>query len=209
MVRRVLAVMALVLLAGCATNRAEVSVNVLPPGNTQTPAPSNGKKVYISAVDSRVFQIKPSSFDIPSLKYDEIDDTSITARAIARKRNNYNMAIGDVLLPEGHTVSELVGDAVASAYRQAGYEVVSTRAAPDVREVKVNIIEFWSWYTAEGVLDKVLRNKSLLQIKTAGAPELSLKTLVREKVKVATDNDWKHITEAGLEAITQETLKQL
>ena len=207
MVRRILAVAALVLLAGCATNRAEV--DVLRPGDTQTPAPSNGKKVYISAVDDRVFQIKPSSSDIPSLKYDEIDDKSITERAIARKRNNFNMAIGDVLLPEGRTVSELVGNAVATAYRQAGYEVVSSPDARDVSEVKVNIIEFWSWYSAEGVLDKVLRNKSLLQIKAPGTPVQTVKTLVSENVKVATDTDWKTITESGLEAITQETLKQL
>ncbi|WP_307987779.1 flagellar biosynthesis protein, partial [uncultured Pseudomonas sp.] len=181
----------------------------LRPGDTQTPAPSNGKKVYISAVDDRVFQIKPSSSDIPSLKYDEIDDKSITERAIARKRNNFNMAIGDVLLPEGRTVSELVGNAVATAYRQAGYEVVSSPGARDVSEVKVNIIEFWSWYSAEGVLDKVLRNKSLLQIKAPGTPVQTVKTLVSENVKVATDTDWKTITESGLEAITQETLKQL
>lgn len=207
MVRKILAVAALVLLAGCATNRAEV--DVLRPGDTQTPAPSNGKKVYISAVDDRVFQIKPSSSDIPSLKYDEIDDKSITERAIARKRNNFNMAIGDVLLPEGRTVSELVGNAVATAYRQAGYEVVSSPGARDVSEVKVNIIEFWSWYSAEGVLDKVLCNKSLLQIKAPGTPVQTVKTLVSENVKVATDTDWKTITESGLEAITQETLKQL
>ena len=207
MVRKILAVAALVLLAGCATNRAEV--DVLRPGDTQTPAPSNGKKVYISAVDDRVFQIKPSSFDTPSLKYDEIDDKSITERAIARKRNNFNMAIGDVLLPEGRTVSELVGDAVATAYRQAGYEVVSAPGARDITEVKVQIIEFWSWYSAEGVLDKVLSNKSLLQIKAPGVPAHPVNTLVSEKVKVATDTDWKTITEAGLEAITQETLKQL
>ena len=207
MVRKILAVVALLLLAGCATNRAEV--DILPPGNSQTPAPSNGKKVYISAVDDRVFQIKPSRFDTPSLKYDEIDDKSITERAIGRKRNNYNMPIGDVLLPKGRTVSELVGDAVATAYRQAGYEVVNTPGARDVSEVKVQIIEFWSWYTAEGVLDKVLRNKSSLQIQTHGAPEYNVKTLVNEKVKVATDTDWKRVTEAGLEAITQETLKLL
>ena len=207
MVRKILAVVALLLLAGCATNRAEV--DILPPGNSQTPAPSNGKKVYISAVDDRVFQIKPSRFDTPSLKYDEIDDKSITERAIGRKRNNYNMPIGDVLLPKGRTVSELVVDAVATAYRQAGYEVVNTPGARDVSEVKVQIIEFWSWYTAEGVLDKVLRNKSSLQIQTHGAPEHSVKTLVNEKVKVATDTDWKRVTEAGLEAITQETLKLL
>ena len=61
----------------------------------------------------------------------------------------------------------------------------------------------------QGVLDKVLSNKSFLQIKTLGMPEQTLKTLVSENVKVATETDWKTITEAGLEAITQETLKQL
>ncbi|WP_416199516.1 MAG: Flagellar biosynthesis protein [Pseudomonas helleri] len=209
MVRRFLGVVALVLLAGCATNRAEVDVDVLPPGNTQTPAPSNGKKVFVSAVDERVFQIKPDSFDIPSLKYDDIDDKSITERAIARKRNNFNWAIGDVLLPKGRTVTGLVSDAVASAYRQAGYEVVSTPTGGDVRKVQVRIIEFWSWSGVDGVLDKGVRNQSLLQIKPAGASEYSVKTLVTENAKVVTDSVWKNITEEGLEAITQETLKKL
>ncbi|MFK7605584.1 MULTISPECIES: hypothetical protein [unclassified Pseudomonas] len=48
-----------------------------------------------------------------------------------------------------------------------------------------------------------------MQIKTHDAPAHSLKTLVNEKVKVATDTDWKLVTKAGLEAITQEILKQL
>lgn len=48
-----------------------------------------------------------------------------------------------------------------------------------------------------------------MQIKTHDAPAHSLKTLVNEKVKVATDTDWKLVTEVGLEAITQETLNQL
>ncbi|MFP3517115.1 flagellar biosynthesis protein [Pseudomonas sp. SIMBA_077] len=209
MVRRFLGVAALVLLAGCATNRAEVDVDVLPPSTTQTPAPSNGKVVYISAVDERIFQIKPTSFDVPSLKYDEIDDKSITERAIARKRNNYNMAIGDVLLPKGRTVSQLVGDAVASAYRQAGYEVVSTPTTRNAKEVNVKIVEFWSWSGAEGVLDKVIRNQSVLQINPAGAPQYTVKTLVQGNAKVVTNEDWKKITEAGLEAIVQDTLKQL
>ncbi|MCU1726816.1 flagellar biosynthesis protein [Pseudomonas sp. 7P_10.2_Bac1] len=209
MVRRFLGVVALVLLAGCATNRAEVDVDVVPPGTTQTPAPSNGKKVFVSAVDDRVFQVKPSSFDVPSLKYDDIDDKSITERAIARKRNNFNWAIGDVLLPKGRTVAGLVSDAVATAYHQAGYEVVKTPNAAGARQVNVQILEFWSWSGVEGVLDKAVRNQSLLQIKTTGAPEYSVKTLVTDDAKVVTDGAWKKITEQGLEAITQETLKQL
>ena len=209
MVRSVLGVAVLVLLAGCAINRSEVDVNVVQPAESQAPAPSNGKKVYISAVDDRVFQIKPDSPDIPTLKYDEIDDKSITERVFARKRNNYNMPIGDVLLPKGQTVSGLVAGAVANAYRQAGYEVVSTSGARDASEVKVHVIEFWSWVKLQGVLDKVVSNKSLLKIKAAGAPEQQVNTLVNENVKVTTNEDWRKITEDGLKAITQETLKQL
>ena len=62
-----------------------------------------------------------------------------------------------------------MGDAVATAYRQAGYEVVSIPGARDVSAVNVRIIEFWSWYSAEGVLDKVLSKKSLLQSIRAGS----------------------------------------
>lgn len=72
---------------------------------------------YISAVDERVFQIDPRSADIPSLKNDEeVNDASITQRAIGRKRNGFGKGLGDVVLPSGRTVSQLVGNAVATAY---------------------------------------------------------------------------------------------
>lgn len=209
MVRSVLGIAVVVLLAGCAINRSEVDVKVVPPVESQAPAPSNGKKVYISAIDDRVFQIKPDSPDIPSLKYNEIDNKSITERVFARKRNTYNIPIGDWLLPKGQTVSGLVADAVAAAYRQAGYEVVSTSGVRDASEVKVHVIEFWSWIKLQGVFEKVISNKSLLKIKAAGAPEQQVNTLVNETIKVTREDDWKNITEKGLEAITQETLKQL
>src|SRR5690606_19720516 len=94
-----------IMMVGCAANRSVVDVQV--PALTST----GGQKVVIMAIDERTFETKPRSADIPSLKGGEISDTSITERAIARKRNGYGKALGDVLLPSGRTVSQLVGAA--------------------------------------------------------------------------------------------------
>ena len=54
---------ALASLVGCATSRSEVDVVGPAP---QASTSGQGQQVYISAVDERVFQIKPRSADIPS-----------------------------------------------------------------------------------------------------------------------------------------------
>ena len=159
-------------------------------------------------MDERNFQIKPRSADIPSLKNDEITDKSITERAIARKRGDFGKAYGDVLLPSGRTVSGVVSDAVASAYRQAGYEVVTDPGVGDASNVKVRIVEFWAWYSP-GFFSVAVNNKSHLKIETEGAVDFEVATQKRESMQAVTENDWKEITEAGLQEITQKVLKQL
>ncbi|WP_178116448.1 flagellar biosynthesis protein [Pseudomonas brassicae] len=207
-VRIALAVVVLAFTTGCATSRSEIDVNVAQLGAGQIVAPGNGKKVHISAVDERVFQIKPRSADIPSLKNDEVTDRSITERAIARKRNGYGKGLGDVLLPSGRTVSRLVSDAVASAYRQAGYEVVTDANTQDAATVKVHIVEFWSWFSP-GFFSVAVNNKSHLTIEAPGTAQLQVVTRKSDNMQAVTENDWKEITEAGLEEITQQTFKQL
>lgn len=197
----------LVLSVGCATNRSEIDVKV-PQLDQANIAPSNGKKVYITAVDERVFEINPRKADIPSLKNDEITVRSITERAVARKRNGYGKGLGDVLLPSGRTVSALVSESVASAYRQAGYEVVGDSGAPDAAAVKVRIVEFWSWFSP-GFFYVTVNNKSRLSIETEGGSGLEVVTLKSDGMQAVTENDWKEITEAGLQEIMQETAKKL
>lgn len=197
----------LALSVGCATNRSEIDVKV-PQLDQANIAPSNGKKVYITAVDERVFEINPRKADIPSLKNDEITVRSITERAVARKRNGYGKGLGDVLLPSGRTVSALVSESVASAYRQAGYEVVGDPGAPDAAAVKVRIVEFWSWFTP-GFFYVTVNNKSRLSIETEGGSGLEVVTLKTDGMQAVTENDWKEITEAGLQEIMQETAKKL
>lgn len=206
-VRIAVGIAALMMLAGCASSRSEVDINVAPLSSAQ-PAASNGKKVLISTVDERVFQIDPRSPDIPSLKNNEVTDKSITERAIARKRNGYGMAMGDVLLPSGRTLSQLVSESVASAYKQAGYEVVTTPSTPDAATVKVHIVEFWSWFTP-GFFSVDVTSKSLLRIESPGQNALNIVTRQSESMQAVTESDWKKITEAGLQEVSRETYKQL
>ena len=206
-VRLAVGIAALMVLAGCATSRSEIDVNVAPLSNVQATA-SNGKKVLISTVDERIFQIDPRSPDSPSLKNNEVTDKTITERAIARKRNGYGMALGDVLLPSGRTLSQLVNESVASAYKQAGYEVVSEPSAADAAMVKVHIVEFWSWFTP-GFFSVDVTSKSLLRIETPGAKAMNVVTRQSESMQAVTESDWKKITEAGLQEVSRETFKQL
>ncbi|AMZ71180.1 MULTISPECIES: flagellar biosynthesis protein [Pseudomonas] len=196
---------ALASLVGCATSRSEVDIVGPAP---QASTSGQGQQVYISAVDERVFQIKPRSADIPSLKNDEeVNDTSVTQRAIGRKRNGYGKGLGDVVLPSGRTVSQLVGNAVATAYQQAGYQVVNT-PTPSAANVNVHIIEYWSWFSP-GAFSVAVNNKAHLKIETQGAAPLDVVSGARDSMQLATDSDWKKINEQGLSAIVTETAKQL
>lgn len=197
----------LALCVGCATSRSEI--DVVAPSLAQPTASATSKgKVYISATDERVFEAKPSQADIPSLKNAEIGDSSITQRAIGRKRNGYGKALGDVLLPSGRTVSALVADSVASAYKQAGYEVVSEPSTAGATEIKVRVKEFWSWFSP-GFLYVTVNNKSRLDIEAAGQKKMEIVTLTSDGMQAVTDSDWKAITEAGLRQIAEETANKL
>ncbi|HEY1027060.1 MAG TPA: flagellar biosynthesis protein [Pseudomonas sp.] len=198
----------LALCVGCATSRSEIDVRVPALDRANGSEAGNGRKVYISAVDERVFEIKPSQADIPSLKHAETSDRSITERAFGRKRNGYGKALGDVLLPSGRTVSALVGESVASAYRQAGYDVVTEPNTAGATEVKVRVREFWSWFSP-GFFYVTVNNKARLNIEAAGQPSLEIITLKSDGMQAVTDSDWKAITEAGLQQIAQDAAGKL
>ncbi|WHS58128.1 hypothetical protein [Pseudomonas sp. G2-4] len=107
------------------------------------------------------------------------------------------------MLPSGRTVSQLVGNAVATAYQQAGYQVVST-PTPSAANVNVRIIEYWSWFSP-GAFSIAVNNKAHLK----DAAPLEVISGARDSMQLATDSDWKKINEQGLSAIVAETSKQL
>lgn len=138
--------MLMVVFSGCVTTRGMVTLN----GPKLISQPENLNKIAIIKLveDDRIFENKPKTPNIPSLKGGLDKATSEDkARAIARKRNAYGQALGDIMLREG-TVASTVQKRVVSALNQAGYKVLpaseeNNQKADLIISVKIN--KFWSW----------------------------------------------------------------
>jgi Uncharacterized lipoprotein len=132
-------------LAGCALGRDEVSLASAPLAAVPAAA-SKGKSVFVRNVtDDRVFSKSSDSAASPSLESD-VDNPEIRNRAITRKYNAYGMALGDVLLEPGQTVTAQVGDTLRQAFQGAGYTIVTApggNPAPIIVDVRVK--QFWTW----------------------------------------------------------------
>jgi hypothetical protein len=131
------------LATGCATGRGTID---LKPADTANPA--TGPEIRLVRVsDRRVFQVDPPSPWIPSVMNDEIENTAITSRAIARKRGGFGMALGDIVLPEGRTVVQVTREALSRGLRESGYRVLEEgdpgydAAIP----LQADIQQFWAW----------------------------------------------------------------
>lgn len=134
-----------VFLAGCATSRGVVELKT---PTSKVTGPSNGKSIYInSVVDTRIFESKPTDPNIPSLDPGEEKNDQIKLRAVARKRNTYGMALGDILLKEGQTVESVIHDSLRQAFSENGYNVVENKqlVTSDTYIVDAHINKFWSW----------------------------------------------------------------
>jgi hypothetical protein len=191
--------------AGCAVGRGTVDVP-MPQGTN----PATGKYVRIDSVqDKRTFTVSPPQADMASLDPDQDNSDASKARAIGRKRNTYGKALGDVVLPEGKTVSGLVEGAVATGFQEAGYVVVKqgdpnfAAAAP----VSAEVIDFWAWFQP-GFWSVTVNHKSQVQLSgdVGGLHGTqTVKTRVSESEQAVTSKDWRDIVAKGLAAITEQT----
>ncbi len=187
------------LASGCATTRGEINLRVLPPAN-----PTSGAPVKIAQVkDRRVFQINPRDPSIPSLMDDEINNTGITGRAIARKRGGFGKALGDILLPEGQTVPKLVGDALTRAFRESGYRVLQPEdnGYAEASAITADIDQFWAWFTP-GFWAITLEFRADVRIQGEIGPFQtgnSVQGSARESGMAATSDTWKAVVDKGVE----------
>ncbi|WP_261792965.1 hypothetical protein [Pseudomonas chlororaphis] len=111
----------------------------------------------------------------------------------------------DVKQVDQQTVSQSIG----AAYGKAGYQVVQgSDPASDIKTITVHVVEFWSWMSP-GAFSVAVNNKSHLKVDTGVPSPVEVKTLKREGMQMITEDDWKLITEAGLQAITDSMAKQL
>ena len=189
-------------LSGCATGRS-----VLPAGIEAGANPAQGTAVRIAAVeDARVFTVKPPQADMPSLMEDsEIGNKAITSRAVGRKRGGFGAALGDVLLPEGASVSALVQTAITRGLRQAGYRVLASgdpgyeQAVP----IQARVDEFWSWFSP-GFAAVSLNNRATVNLQGALPPLQQGRTFRSEaanSMQVVVESDWAEIINKGLESL--------
>ncbi len=149
-IKSLAALCCIVLLAGCATNRSYMKLDAAKSAVTVQTA--TGKAVVIDAVqDARKFEENPGVPSVPSLKKGDSYklDAEQRKRAIARKRNGWGKAIGDILLDGDQTVETLTRDIVGQGFARHGYQVVAPNgtASPDALHVRITIDEFWAWFT--------------------------------------------------------------
>jgi len=179
-------------------------VRVPPSGN-----PSSGPAVKITRVnDIRPFELRPAVASIPSLKDGQINNKSITSRALARKRNSYGKALGDILLPEGSSVEDLVHSSAKKALQEQGYVVVEkgdpqyTTALP----VELDIHQFWAWVNM-GFWALELNFEGVIEPKNRDVFTNSREKIrghVSLKTQAATERAWAKILSLGLENLGQE-----
>lgn len=187
-----------VMASGCATNRGILDVS-----QTAVDNPDTGVAVAIVRVsDKRSFELDPRQADIPSLKNGEIHNESITLRAIARKRNGFGKAMGDILLPEGETVTELVKGTVADAFRNSGYRVIegTDPEFPNAIPIEVEINEFWAWMQP-GFWQLTLHHRASIALSgplDALTGSDDVRSEITEAFQTASGGNWMKTMSAGL-----------
>ena len=167
--------------------------------------------VIRSVTDQRIFEQEPSDPSVPSLGFGGSDSApdAIKERAVARKRNGFGKAMGDVLL-EHDTVKSAVRQAVQQALTDAGYQVVnegqSSSSEPDLT-VDVRIVRFWSWFNP-GFWAITLHTaiSTDFMLKGRKAP-LNVSVQSDENYQAATDGNWKEIINKALDEYQEQTRK--
>jgi hypothetical protein len=121
------------------------------PGSDVVAGTGDRVAVIESVTDERRFEVDPRDPSTPSIKEGQAYalDADGRKRVIARKRNGYGMALGDILLEGGDTVESLTRDLVARGLAERGYRVLAAgeTAPADALHVKVGTEEFWGWFS--------------------------------------------------------------
>ncbi len=199
---RLLPAAAIVASTACATSRGELDLRIELPPN-----PASGPAVRVAEPkDLRKFEIDPPKPSIPSLKYDDdIDKPAIKARAIARKRNTFGAALGDILLPEGRSAAQLVAEVLTKAFREAGYRVVDAQS-PDgatAPVVEADIEQMWAWMTP-GFWTIRLDTQIRVRIRGPGIDNIVINTGSSRRAGSAGTRQWRTIYTDGLNDLGQK-----
>ena len=201
----------ILLFSGCAVNRGEVYLQT--PQEEQL-AQSNGYSVFINSVnDNRVFEVKPRNQSIHSLKPNEKNDASIKARAIARKRNGFGAALGDILLKEGQTVSSVVKSSTEQAFLENGYELIDDKSQVTDKTliVHIDINKFWSWmnpgFWAITLSSEISTDLTIKDLSQSKSEVISVK--YADSFQAASESNWIEVMQKTLKLYISELKQKL
>jgi hypothetical protein len=193
LVRGIAACALLLLMSGCAVTRSEMRLDLPAPGSAVV---SGGQPLVIDSVrDVRVFEADPRDPSTPSLKKGAKYALDATGRkqAIARKRNTYGHAMGDIVLPADENVETLTRQLLTNAFAAHGYSVVDAGAAPaNATHVSADIQQFWAWLTP-GFWSATIEAhiKTLLTIASpSGTRKLTVKGYGRNSIQTGREANW-------------------
>lgn len=198
-VKHALFAAALFCLGGCVPTHSFLTPDV---GATVNPA--QGMAVKVGTVrDLRQFEATPRNPSRPSLEdKEDINNPTVVARAIGRKRDGFGEAFGDVQLPQGMTVAGLFRDAATVAFRRAGYRVLTTDdpGYAEAPAVDLQILEYWNW-CSPGALRGSLESRTEVRI-SAPLPGwengVSLKGYAIVYSGTFLESDWQDIVNRGM-----------
>jgi len=205
-------VVAAMAIGGCATSRSEVQLEPIPSTAAAAAPAATGRPIVIRSVtDERQFEQAPRDPSVPSLGFEGAGAASAEtkARAIARKRNGYGGAMGDVLLQPGTTVEKVVREDLAAAFRSAGYAVVSD-AAPGSTPlvVDVHIRKFWAWLTP-GFWTVTLRANIETEFGLNEEPSpVKISVTAQDSTMAATDDEWIKVVQDALKIYRDRVVEQ-
>ena len=117
------------------------------------------------------------------------------SRAIARKRNGYGKALGDILLEEGQTVQSVIYEATRNSLYSLGYDVVNNpeEAKSDAIVVDISIDKFWAWFMP-GVWTLSLKSE-ITTVNTITAPRshspITITASSRNYCQMANTANWR------------------
>lgn len=204
--------LAAVITAGCATNRSEVQLSVPLATTAQVSAPKGVSVVIRSVKDERLFETAPSDPSIPSLGFEGSANATqeLKSRAIARKRNTFGKALGDVVLQEGRTVPGIIRETLTTAFEQAGYKVPpAAEAGSSPLFVDVRITRFWAWMTPGfWALTFEARIETDLEIQGKDSV-VSIKSYANDSRQLGTDSAWIDIVSKGLQEYQAQAAARL
>lgn len=195
--------MAIVLLNGCALGRGELNLDDSVTGYQRNQV---GQKIVIDAVmDQRSFVLDASDPKQPSVNGDYIDSRE---SLIARKGNAMDKTLGDIVLSNGQTVTNIIEKVVKKSLNDAGFTVLDNPLEADANTAHavVNIKNFWGWTDSDILVARINTDVNIEVIITAGdyTTTINSETKSTNKGMAAATKHWLNAFRINLERMHQE-----